>query len=125
MTFDYEGCTFNLLDTPGHEDFSEDTYRVLTAVDSAVMVIDCAKGIETQTLKLFEVCRLRDIPIMTFINKLDREARDPLDLLDELEQEFGIRTYPMNWPIGCGVEFKGVYDREKKQILTFSLQLPQ
>ena len=87
MTFDYEGCTFNLLDTPGHEDFSEDTYRVLTAVDSAVMVIDCAKGIETQTLKLFEVCRLRDIPIMTFINKLDREGQDPFTLLSEIEEK--------------------------------------
>ena len=119
MQFNYDGYCINILDTPGHQDFSEDTYRTLMAADSVVMVIDAAKGIEAQTRKLFKVCAVRGIPIFTFINKLDREARDPLDLLDELEQEFGIRTYPMNWPIGCGVDFKGVYDREKKQILTF------
>ena len=110
MTFDYDGCTFNLLDTPGHEDFSEDTYRVLTAVDSAVMVIDCAKGIETQTLKLFEVCRLRDIPIMTFINKLDREGQDPFTLLSEIEEKLALDVCPASWPIGMGRDFKGCYD---------------
>lgn len=110
MTFDYAGCTFNLLDTPGHEDFSEDTYRVLTAVDSAVMVIDCAKGIEAQTLKLFEVCRLRDIPIITFINKLDREGQDPFALLEEIEQSLALDVCPASWPIGMGRSFKGCYD---------------
>jgi len=110
MTFDYGGCTFNLLDTPGHEDFSEDTYRVLTAVDSAVMVIDAAKGIEEQTRKLFEVCRLRDVPIMTFINKMDREARDSFELLDEIEQTLALDVTPASWPIGMGKQFKGVYD---------------
>lgn len=110
MTFEYGGCTFNLLDTPGHEDFSEDTYRVLTAVDSAVMVIDCAKGIETQTKKLFEVCRLRDIPIITFINKLDREGQDPFALLEEIEQTLALDVAPAVWPIGMGREFKGCFD---------------
>jgi len=110
MTFDYGGCTFNLLDTPGHEDFSEDTYRVLTAVDSAVMVIDAAKGIEEQTRKLFEVCRLRDVPIMTFVNKMDREARDSFELLDEIEQTLALDVTPASWPIGMGKQFKGVYD---------------
>ena len=119
MQFEYEGYCINILDTPGHQDFSEDTYRTLMAADSAVMVIDAAKGIEPQTRKLFRVCAARNIPIFTFINKLDREARDPFDLLDELEKEFGIGTYPMNWPISCGQTFKGVYDREKKCILTF------
>ena len=119
MQFEYEGYCINILDTPGHQDFSEDTYRTLMAADSAVMVIDAAKGIEPQTRKLFRVCAARNIPIFTFINKLDREARDPFDLLDELETEFGIGTYPMNWPISCGQTFKGVYDREKKCILTF------
>ena len=110
MTFEYQGCTFNLLDTPGHEDFSEDTYRVLTAVDSAVMVIDCAKGIEAQTKKLFEVCRLRDIPIITFINKLDREGQDPFALLEEIEQTLALDVAPAVWPIGMGREFKGCFD---------------
>ena len=110
MTFDYADCTFNLLDTPGHEDFSEDTYRTLTAVDSAVMVIDAAKGIETQTRKLFEVCRLRDVPIITFINKLDREGRDPFDLLDEIAQTLALDVTPASWPIGMGREFRGCYD---------------
>ncbi len=110
MTFDYAGCTFNLLDTPGHEDFSEDTYRTLTAVDSAVMVIDAAKGIEAQTRKLFEVCRLRDVPIITFINKLDREGRDPFDLLDEIEQTLALDVTPASWPIGMGRDFRGCYD---------------
>ena len=110
MTFEYEGAVFNLLDTPGHEDFSEDTYRTLTAADSAVMVIDAAKGIESQTRKLFEVCRLRDIPIMTFINKLDRESRDPFELLDEIEKTLALDTAPMTWPIGRGRDFAGTYD---------------
>ena len=110
MTFDYDGRVFNLLDTPGHEDFSEDTYRTLTAVDSAVMVIDAAKGIEARTRKLFEVCRLRDIPIVTFINKMDRESRDPFDLLDEIEKVLALDTAPMTWPIGRGRDFAGTYD---------------
>ena len=119
MQFEYNGYCINILDTPGHQDFSEDTYRTLMAADSAVMVIDAAKGIEPQTRKLFKVCAMRGIPIFTFINKLDHEARDPFELLDQLETEFGIKTYPMNWPISCGVTFKGVYDREKHHILTF------
>jgi peptide chain release factor 3 len=110
MTFEYGGNVFNLLDTPGHEDFSEDTYRTLTAVDSAVMVIDAAKGIEDRTRKLFEVCRLRDIPILTFINKMDRESRDPFDLLDEIEKTLALDTTPMTWPLGRGRDFAGTYD---------------
>jgi len=110
MTFDYDGRVFNLLDTPGHEDFSEDTYRTLTAVDSAVMVIDAAKGIEARTRKLFEVCRLRDIPIITFINKMDRESRDPFEILDEIEKTLALDTTPMTWPIGQGRDFAGTYD---------------
>ncbi len=120
MQFEYDGYCINILDTPGHQDFSEDTYRTLMAADSVVMVIDAAKGIEAQTRKLFKVCAMRHIPIFTFINKLDREARDPFELLDQLEKEFGIGTYPVNWPIGCGVDFKGVFDRDKREILTFS-----
>lgn len=119
MQFEYEGYCINILDTPGHQDFSEDTYRTLMAADSAVMVIDAAKGIEPQTRKLFKVCAMRDIPIFTFINKLDREARDPFDLLDELEHEFGIGTYPMNWPISCGANFKGVFDREARRVIAY------
>lgn len=110
MTFEFEGLVFNLLDTPGHEDFSEDTYRTLTAVDSAVMVIDAAKGIEARTRKLFEVCRLRDIPIITFINKMDRESRDVFELLDEIEKTLALDTTPMTWPVGRGREFLGTYD---------------
>ncbi len=110
MTFEFDEKTFNLLDTPGHEDFSEDTYRTLTAVDSAVMVLDAAKGIETQTRKLFEVCRLRDMPIITFINKLDRESRDPFDILDEIEQALALDVTPASWPIGMGRDFLGCYD---------------
>src|SRR5207302_803943 len=110
MTFEYDGHVFNLLDTPGHEDFSEDTYRTLTAVDSAVMVIDAAKGIEARTRKLFEVCRLRDIPIITFINKMDRESRDPFELLDEIEKTLALDTTPLTWPIGRGRDFIGTYD---------------
>src|SRR5580698_7708706 len=110
MTFEYKDAVFNLLDTPGHEDFSEDTYRTLTAADSAVMVIDAAKGIEAQTLKLFEVCRLRDIPITTFINKMDREARDTFELLDEISDQLQLDVAPMMWPAGMGLNFKGIYD---------------
>ncbi|CAK0757061.1 peptide chain release factor RF3 [uncultured Gammaproteobacteria bacterium] len=110
MTFDYNDRTFNLLDTPGHEDFSEDTYRTLTAVDSAVMVIDGAKGIESQTRKLLEVCRLRNVPIMTFINKMDREARDPFELLSEIEEDLQLHVTPASWPIGMGRDFLGCYD---------------
>src|ERR1700760_3558063 len=120
MTFEYGGAIFNLLDTPGHEDFSEDTYRTLTAADSAVMVIDAAKGIEAQTRKLFEVCRLRDIPIMTFVNKMDREARDPFELLDELSDQLQIETAPMVWPAGMGQNFKGVYDLHSDEFIPFS-----
>ena len=112
MTFEYDGRVFNLLDTPGHEDFSEDTYRTLTAVDSAVMVIDAAKGIEARTRKLFEVCRLRDIPIVTFINKMDRESRDPFDLLDEIEKTLALDTAPVNWPVGRGRDFVGTIEIE-------------
>ena len=110
MTFEFGGLVFNLLDTPGHEDFSEDTYRTLTAVDSAVMVIDAAKGIEARTRKLFEVCRLRDIPIITFINKMDRESRDTFELLDEIEKTLALDTTPMTWPVGRGRDFLGTYD---------------
>ncbi len=110
MTFEYKDAVFNLLDTPGHEDFSEDTYRTLTAADSAVMVIDAAKGIEAQTLKLFEVCRLRDIPIVTFVNKMDREARDPFELLDEISDQLQLEVAPMVWPAGMGLNFRGIYD---------------
>jgi peptide chain release factor 3 len=110
MTFEYAGLVFNLLDTPGHEDFSEDTYRTLSAVDSAVMVIDAAKGIEARTKKLFEVCRLRDIPIITFINKMDRDGRHPFDLLEEIEKTLALDTAPMSWPVGAGRSFAGVYD---------------
>jgi peptide chain release factor 3 len=119
MTFEYGDAVFNLLDTPGHEDFSEDTYRTLTAADSAVMVIDAAKGIEAQTRKLFEVCRLRDIPIMTFVNKMDREARDPLELLDEIADQLQLETAPMNWPAGMGLNFKGVYDLKTDEFVPF------
>ena len=119
LQFEYRGYCINLLDTPGHKDFSEDTYRVLTAVDAAVMVIDAGKGIESQTRKLFEVCRQRGVPIFTFMNKLDRPARDPLSLLDELERVLGIHAYPMNWPLGDGREFRGVFDRPAKQVHYF------
>ena len=112
MTFEFQGHVFNLLDTPGHEDFSEDTYRTLTAVDSAIMVIDAAKGIEARTLKLIEVCRLRDIPIITFVNKMDRESRDMFDLLDEIEKTLALDTVPINWPVGRGRDFMGTYDIE-------------
>ena len=120
MQFQYEGFCINILDTPGHQDFSEDTYRTLMAADSAVMVIDGAKGVEPQTRKLFKVCAMRHIPIFTFINKMDREARDPFELLDELENELGIETYACNWPMGSGREFQGVYDRRSSQLIFFS-----
>ena len=119
LQFDYNGYRLNLLDTPGHKDFSEDTYRVLTAVDSVVMVIDSAKGIEPQTRKLFEVCRQRGVPIFTFMNKCDRPMKDPLALLDELERVLGIGAFPVNWPIGNGFEFQGVYDRQTKLMHLF------
>ena len=119
MTFENNGTTYNLLDTPGHEDFSEDTYRVLTAVDSAIMALDCAKGIETQTRKLFEVCRLRDMPIITFINKMDRDGQDPFDLLDEIEQKLALDVTPASWPIGVGREFKGCYDLINDRLVLF------
>src|SRR5438445_3556528 len=119
MTFEHEGLVFNLLDTPGHQDFSEDTYRTLTAVDSAIMVLDAAKGIEEQTKKLFEVCRLRDVPIITFVNKLDRESRDPFDLIDEIEQTLALDATPANWPIGMGRDFLGTYDLCHEQLLLF------
>ncbi|XGV95250.1 MAG: peptide chain release factor 3 [Leptolyngbya sp. BL-A-14] len=119
LQFAYQNCQINLLDTPGHQDFSEDTYRTLAAADNAVMLIDAAKGLEPQTRKLFEVCRLRGLPIFTFINKLDRPGREPLDLLDEIEQELGLQTYAVNWPIGMGDRFKGVYDRRSEQVHLF------
>ncbi len=120
MQFQYDGFCINILDTPGHQDFSEDTYRTLMAADSAVMVIDGSKGVEAQTRKLFKVCAMRHIPIFTFVNKMDRDAKDPFDLLEELERELGIDTYAMNWPIGSGKEFQGVYDRKGSRILFFS-----
>lgn len=120
LQFHYDNYCINILDTPGHEDFSEDTYRTLVAADSAVMVIDGAKGIELQTKKLFQVCALRNIPIFTFINKIDREIKNPFDLLEEIENELGIKCYPVNWPIGCGQDFKGIYQRDEEKIYTFS-----
>ena len=120
MQFDYDGYCINILDTPGHQDFSEDTYRTLMAADSAVMVIDGSKGVEAQTIKLFKVCVMRKIPIFTFINKMDREAKDPFELMDDIESVLGIRTCPINWPIGCGKNFKGVYDRNTRKITTFT-----
>ncbi|WP_456271762.1 peptide chain release factor 3 [Bacillus sp. AK031] len=122
MAFDYDGYRVNILDTPGHQDFSEDTYRTLMAVDSAVMIIDSAKGIEAQTIKLFKVCRMRGIPIFTFVNKLDRQGREPLEILEELEEVLGIESYPMNWPIGMGKEFHGIYDRHYNRIEQFRVE---
>lgn len=123
MQFNYKGFTINILDTPGHQDFSEDTYRTLTAADSAVMLIDGAKGVEPQTIKLFEVCKRRGIPIFTFINKMDREGKDPIDLMDEVEKVLGIESYAMNWPIGDGGNFKGIYDRESGIVECFTGEL--
>ncbi len=120
LQFNYDGYCINILDTPGHQDFSEDTYRTLMAADSAVMVIDGSKGVEAQTRKLFKVCVMRHIPIFTFINKMDRDANDTFDLLDEIEKELGIATCPINWPIGSGKNFKGVYDRNTKKVMTFA-----
>ena len=120
LQFEYDGCCINILDTPGHQDFSEDTYRTLMAADSAVMVIDGAKGVEPQTKKLFKVCTMRHIPIFTFINKMDRDALDTFDLLDDIEKNLGIDTCPMNWPIGSGKAFKGVFDREKEEVITYA-----
>ena len=114
MTFEYGDNVFNLLDTPGHEDFADDTYRTLSAVDSAVMVIDAAKGIEPRTLKLFEVCRMRDIPIITFINKMDREAQDPFELLDEVASKLALDPAPLYWPAGSGGRFKGMLDLRRR-----------
>ena len=122
LQFRYQGMCINILDTPGHQDFSEDTYRTLMAADSAVMVIDGSKGVEAQTIKLFKVCVMRHIPIFTFINKMDREAKDPFDLMDDIEGVLGIATCPVNWPIGSGKNFKGVYDRERRQITTFQAE---
>jgi len=119
LQFDYAGSTINLLDTPGHQDFSEDTYRTLAAADNAVMLEDAAKGLEPQTRKLFEVCRMRRIPIFTFINKMDRPGREPLELLDEIEQELGLACWPVNWPIGSGDRFRGVIDRRSQQVVLF------
>ena len=119
LQFNYDGFCINILDTPGHQDFSEDTYRTLMAADSAVMVIDGSKGVEAQTIKLFKVCVMRGIPIFTFINKMDREAMDPFELIDQIENVLGIRTCPVNWPIGSGKNFKGVYDRNTKTISRF------
>jgi peptide chain release factor 3 len=124
MTFEYAGCIYNLLDTPGHEDFSEDTYRTLTAVDSAVMVIDAAKGIEARTRKLFEICRLRDIPIITFVNKMDRESRDPFELLDEVASTLALDTSPATWPVGRAADFVGTYDLHRRD-LRLSVTLEQ
>ena len=119
MSFEHEGCAINLLDTPGHEDFSEDTYRVLTAVDSALMVLDSAKGVETRTLALMEVCRMRDTPVMTFCNKYDRESLDAFELLDTIEKKLGIQTAPMTWPIGMGKDFQGVYDLIDRRVVFY------
>ncbi|MFM7268057.1 MAG: peptide chain release factor 3 [Cyanobium sp.] len=119
LQFDYHGSTINLLDTPGHQDFSEDTYRTLAAADNAVMLEDAAKGLEPQTRKLFEVCRMRRIPIFTFINKMDRPGREPLELLDEIEQELGLACWPVNWPIGGGDRFRGVIDRRSREVILF------
>ena len=120
LQFNYDGFCINILDTPGHQDFSEDTYRTLMAADSAVMVIDASKGVEAQTRKLFKVCVMRHIPIFTFINKMDRDANDTFELLDEIEKELGIETCPINWPIGSGKGFKGVFDRAEGKVISFS-----
>ena len=120
MGFHYKNKKINLLDTPGHEDFAEDTYRTLTAVDSVILVIDCVKGVEPQTRKLLEVCRMRDTPVIVFINKLDREGRDPFDLLDEIEKELKIHVRPLSWPIGIGKQFKGVFSLYEKKLILFT-----
>ncbi|MBC7174177.1 MAG: GTP-binding protein, partial [Polyangiaceae bacterium] len=119
LQFEYEDIRWNLLDTPGHNDFSEDTYRTLTAADCAIMILDAAKGVEPQTRKLFHVCRLRKIPIVTFVNKMDRPARDPFELMSQVEEVLGIHTFPLTWPVGSGDLFQGVYDRKQRQIMRF------
>src|SRR5205085_8183758 len=119
MSFEYRNTLINLLDTPGHKDFAEDTYRTLTAVDSVVLVIDCVKGVEEQTRRLMEVCRMRDTPVIVFVNKLDRDGKNPFDLLDEIESELKIKLHPLSWPIGMGREFKGVYNLYDKSLLLF------
>ncbi|MER2300219.1 MAG: GTP-binding protein, partial [Pseudomonas sp.] len=116
MQFVYDGYRINILDTPGHQDFSEDTYRVLVAADAAVMLLDAAKGVEAQTIKLFKVCRMRNIPIFTFVNKMDRAAKDPFALMEEIEQVLGVRACPVNWPIGVDGDFQGVYHRDEKTV---------
>ncbi len=120
MSFEYKNTLVNLLDTPGHKDFAEDTYRTLTAVDSVVLVIDCVKGVEEQTKRLMEVCRMRDTPVIVFVNKLDRDGKNPFDLLDEIESELNINLHPLSWPIGMGREFKGVYNLYDKTLLIFN-----
>ena len=120
LQFPYRDCVFNLLDTPGHRDFSEDTYRVLSAVDAVIMVLDVAKGIEPQTLKLFEVCRAQNLPVITFFNKYDRPGRDPLELLDEVEQQIGLRPTPVTWPVGQSGDFRGVIDRRTGDFVRFT-----
>jgi peptide chain release factor 3 len=120
MSFPYRGFMLNLLDTPGHADFSEDTYRTLSAADNALMLVDAGKGLEPQTRKLFEVCRMNGLPVFTFINKMDRPALAPLELLDQIEKEFGLATYPVNWPIGSGDRFRGVYHRPTRQLCLFT-----
>ncbi|MCG8548928.1 MAG: peptide chain release factor 3, partial [Desulfobacterales bacterium] len=119
LQFNFNDHCINILDTPGHQDFSEDTYRTLMAADSAVMVVDCAKGVEAQTIKLFKVCKMRNIPIFTFVNKMDRQGKDPFELIEEIESVLGIRACPINWPIGSGKNFRGVFNRQKKQIELF------
>jgi peptide chain release factor 3 len=125
MGFEYNGLKINLLDTPGHQDFAEDTYRTLTAVDSVVMIIDCVKGVEIQTEKLMEVCRMRNTPVISFINKLDREGRDPFELLDEVEKKLSIKVRPLSWPIGMGKSFKGVYSLFSKNLILFTASKTQ
>src|SRR6202453_3405501 len=120
LRFDYHGTMLNLLDTPGHADFSEDTYRVLSAVDCAIMLLDSAKGLEPQTLKLFDVCRSRSVPVITFVNKWDRPGREPLELLDEIEQRIGLRPAPVNWPVGVAGDFRGLVDRTTRDYITFT-----
>ena len=122
LQFHYDDYCINILDTPGHQDFSEDTYRTLMAADSAVMVVDGSKGVEAQTIKLFKVCMMRHIPIFTFINKMDREAKDPFELMEDIENVLGIETCPVNWPIGSGKSFKGVFERDIKKITTFTAE---
>ena len=127
MSFQYDNRLINILDTPGHKDFAEDTYRTLTAVDSVILVIDCVKGVEEQTEKLMEVCRMRDTPVQVFINKMDRDGRDPYDLIEEVEEKLGIQVFPVTWPVGIGKEFKGVWhlqDHQMKALVKEKFFLP-